>query len=96
MPAGARVVNRREATRLAAAGSFRHTVGVASAGWLRVADGALRVGRAVVRRLPARVRRGLDDRLFYAIFQVTRVENDAYGWRPSPKPPAPPDPESVP
>jgi hypothetical protein len=36
----------------------------------------------VVRRLPQRIRRGLDDRLFSAIFQVTRVTNDHYGWRP--------------
>lgn len=39
-------------------------------------------GRAVARALPARVRKDLDDRLFYTIFQKTRVENDAYGWRP--------------
>ncbi|MEN9805959.1 MAG: hypothetical protein RL756_467 [Pseudomonadota bacterium] len=39
-------------------------------------------GRAAVRLLPARVRKNLEDRLFYAIFQRTRVENDAYGWRP--------------
>lgn len=38
--------------------------------------------RAVVRRLPTRLKKALDDRLFGAIFQVTRVTNDAYGWRP--------------
>lgn len=38
--------------------------------------------RAVVRRLPNRLKKALDDRLFGAIFQVTRVTNDAYGWRP--------------
>ncbi len=42
----------------------------------------LMLGSALVRRLPQRIRRGLDDRLFSAIFQVTRVTNDHYGWRP--------------
>lgn len=49
---------------------------------LRVADLAVAAGRGAWGRLPARVRKGLEDRVFYAIFQVTRVENDAYGWRP--------------
>lgn len=40
-------------------------------------------GRLVVRLLPRRVQKALDDRLFGAIFQVTRVTNDAYGWRPA-------------
>lgn len=48
--------------------------------------------RAVVRRLPVRLKKALDDRLFGAIFQVTRVTNDAYGWRPPPEA-KPPDPE---
>jgi hypothetical protein len=39
-------------------------------------------GRLTVRVMPERVRKNLEDRLFYAIFQRTRVENDAYGWRP--------------
>lgn len=42
----------------------------------------LRAGAALVRRLPQGIRRGLDDRLFSVIFQVTRVTNDHYGWRP--------------
>lgn len=45
---------------------------------------ALRLARGVVKRLPQRMRRRLDDGLFYAIFQVTRVTNDNYGWRPPP------------
>lgn len=47
---------------------------------------ALDMGRATYRALPARVRKNLEDRLFYVIFQSTRVENDAYGWRPKPTP----------
>jgi hypothetical protein len=43
---------------------------------------ALAFGAALVGRLPQRIRRALDDRLFSAIFQVTRVTNDHYGWRP--------------
>ena len=39
-------------------------------------------GRAVVRSLPRRWVKALDDRLFGAIFQATRVTNDAYGWKP--------------
>jgi hypothetical protein len=36
------------------------------------------VGRVVIRALPARLRKLLDDRLFYAIFQLTRATNDHY------------------
>ena len=50
-----------------------------------MAVGAL---RAVFIRLPPGARRALDDRAFSAIFQLTRVTNDAYGWRPpEPDPP---------
>ena len=49
----------------------------------RLARGAARLvmggGRALVRALPKRVRHGLEQRFFYALFQVTRVENDDYG-----------------
>lgn len=49
----------------------------------RLARGAARLvmggGRALVRALPERVRYGLEQRFFYALFQVTRVENDDYG-----------------
>ena len=36
------------------------------------------VGRVVIRALPTRLRKLLDDRLFYAIFQLTRATNDHY------------------
>jgi hypothetical protein len=48
----------------------------------RIAGAALTVVRGVVRRMPAGWRKALDDRFFGAIFQVTRVTNDAYGWKP--------------
>lgn len=51
---------------------------------LMVADVAVRVGRRVWGTLPAGLKKGLEDRAFYVIFQKTRVENDAYGWRPPP------------
>lgn len=41
------------------------------------------LGRRAVELLPGRVRKALDDRFFYAVFNVTRVTNDAYGWRPA-------------
>ncbi len=51
------------------------------------------VGRAVIggmkatrRLIPDRLLRAIEDRVFYGIFNVTRVMNDHYGWRP-------PDPE---
>lgn len=50
----------------------------------RVATGLLAVGRAVGRALPPRLRQRVEDRFFFAVFQVTRVTNDAYGWRPPP------------
>lgn len=56
----------------------------------RVAGLALALGRAVGRVLPAPARRALDQRFFGAVFQVTRVTNDAYGWRPPPAGPAGP------
>jgi hypothetical protein len=53
-----------------------------------VARGVARVvvhgGKAAVRLLPERVRQRLEDRFFYAMFQVTRVENDNYGRRVDP------------
>ncbi|MFM2245807.1 MAG: hypothetical protein RL071_1881 [Pseudomonadota bacterium] len=39
-------------------------------------------GRRAAAALPAGLLRRAEDRLFYAIFHVTRVTNDAYGWRP--------------
>ncbi len=49
---------------------------------LRVAEVSVVVARRLARAVPAGVRKNLEDRLFYVIFQRTRVENDAYGWRP--------------
>ena len=43
--------------------------------------------RFVARRVPPKLRKDVEDRIFYAIFQMTRVENDAYGWRPRAKEP---------
>jgi hypothetical protein len=31
---------------------------------------------------PELIRKQVQNRIFYAIFQGTRVTNDAYGWRP--------------
>ena len=42
-----------------------------------------RLGRSVGTRLPRIVSRNFENRVFYAIFNVTRVTNDAYGWRPT-------------
>jgi hypothetical protein len=50
----------------------------------RVAGVVVGAGRLLVRLLPAGLKRTLDDRLFGAIFQVTRVTNDAYGWKAPP------------
>jgi len=41
--------------------------------------------------IPARLRRAVADRVFFAVFHATRVTNDAYGWRP--EPPRPGDEE---
>jgi hypothetical protein len=55
-----------------------------------LAGGVHRIGTALVRALPRGVVKNVEDRVFYVIFQRTRVENDAYGWRPtSPGGPAP-------
>lgn len=49
--------------------------------------------RAVVRAVPPKWRKRIEDRFFYAVFQTTRVTNDAYGWKP---PEPPPDKEDEP
>ena len=52
--------------------------------------------RTLTRVLPAPLRRHLDDRVFYAVHQLTRVTNDHYpGANPStpPKGDSPPDNE---
>ena len=47
-----------------------------------LARATLALGRGVGRLLPDSLRRRLEDRVFFSVFQVTRVTNDAYGWRP--------------
>jgi hypothetical protein len=47
-----------------------------------LARATLVVGRGLGRLLPAPIRRQVEDRVFFSVFQVTRVTNDAYGWRP--------------
>lgn len=43
--------------------------------------------RALARLVPAPLRARLEDRVFYAVFQMTRVTNDAYpGTAPPPGP----------
>ncbi len=44
----------------------------------------LATGRLVARAVPTRLLRGVEDRVFHAVFHMTRVTNDAYGWRPEP------------
>ncbi len=51
----------------------------------RVAGVVVGLGRRVAAHLPKGLKSAIDDRIFGAIFQVTRVTNDAYGW---PAPPA--------
>jgi hypothetical protein len=51
-------------------------------GGMAVGRAVLGLGEAVWKRLPAGARKALETRFFGAIFQVTRVTNDAYGWRP--------------
>lgn len=59
---------------------------------LLIARAAVLASRAAWRVVPGPVRRQLEDRVFYAVFHLTRVENDAYGWRPpAPGGSAPPD-----
>jgi len=57
---------------------------MAERGPLLVAETAIAAMRAVSRVLPGRVKKRIEDGVFYFIFQKTRVENDAYGWRPPP------------
>ncbi len=50
----------------------------------RVARGVMKVARRVVRLVPRAVVDLAEDRLFYAVFQLTRVTNDNYGSRVDP------------
>ena len=43
--------------------------------------------RRLLSLLPKRLRDALERRVFYVIFNATRVTNDAYGWRPDPEDP---------
>ncbi|MEC8381963.1 MAG: hypothetical protein VXZ96_16650 [Myxococcota bacterium] len=43
------------------------------------------VVKRCLKRIPSSIKQRLEDRLFYAIFQTTRVTNDNYGWRPKSK-----------
>lgn len=49
---------------------------------LRLADLTIGAARRALRVLPRGLVHNVEDRVFYVIFQRTRVENDAYGWRP--------------
>ena len=42
----------------------------------------MRSPKKIVCFIGKKVFRAIEHRLFYAIFQVTRVTNDHYGWRP--------------
>lgn len=49
---------------------------------MRVSRAVLGVARSAYRVLPGPLRERVEDRFFYAVFNVTRVTNDNYGWRP--------------
>ena len=52
-------------------------------GWaFRVSKALMGVARTSYHALPAHLRTRVEDRFFYAVFNVTRVTNDNYGWRP--------------
>ena len=48
----------------------------------QLAQGLVKAGRVVATALPRGVTQRLDNRIFRAVYQLTRVTNDAYGWRP--------------
>ena len=56
--------------------------GTQSIGSLRLARLVIGLGKRVGRMLPSPVRERLENRVFFSVFQVTRVTNDAYGWKP--------------
>lgn len=61
---------------------------------LVVAEVAVGAARLVARLVPARVKKRVEDGIFHYIFQKTRVENDAYGWRPDTPPGGEPPPDA--
>ncbi|MDP2304462.1 MAG: hypothetical protein Q8P18_00375 [Pseudomonadota bacterium] len=65
----------------------------AGQGPLLLAEAAVSAVRAVSRVLPAGLKKRIEDGVFHYIFQKTRVENDAYGWRPPPGGGEPPSPK---
>ena len=44
--------------------------------------GLMGMGKLAFKVLPRGIRKDVEDRFFSAVFQMTRVTNDAYGWRP--------------
>ncbi len=55
----------------------------AGGGWaFRVSRLVMGAARAGYRAMPDGLRGTVEDRFFYAVFNVTRVTNDNYGWRP--------------
>ncbi len=54
---------------------------------LGIARGILGIGRRIARHLSPEFKKRLEDRAFYTVFHMTRVTNDAYGWRPKATPP---------
>ena len=51
----------------------------------RLMGKTVRIGVGLLGFVPTRLKKKADDSLFSTVFQVTRVTNDAYGWRPPPK-----------
>ena len=54
-------------------------------GSLRLARVVIGLSQRVGRVLPGSIRQRLENRVFFSVFQVTRVTNDAYGWKPGEK-----------
>lgn len=54
----------------------RYLGGVERSTARRLAEGIFRLGTRVKDAVPERIRKRIDDRFFYAVFQLTRVTND--------------------
>ncbi len=63
---------------------------------LALAELVVAAARAAARRMPRGVKQRIEAGIFHAIFQKTRVENDAYGWRPPPPGGAAPESDASP
>lgn len=59
---------------------------------LLAGDLVIGCARRVYHAMPPRLQREVETRFFGAVFQVTRVTNDAYGWRPDTPPGGEPPP----